>query len=40
MLYFDLEYEICYFEDNKTIYACNKSIDTVIVKLEDDLQKS
>ena len=39
MLYLDLEYEICNFADDTTIYACDKSIDTVIVKLEDDLQK-
>ena len=39
MFYIDLESEICNFADDTTIYACNKSIDTVIVKLEDDLQK-
>ena len=39
MLYLDLESEICNFEDDTSIYACDKSIDTVIVKLEDDLQK-
>ena len=39
MLYLDLESEICNFADDTTCYACEKSIDTVIVKLEDDLQK-
>ena len=39
MLYLDLESEICNFADDTTLYACDKSIDTVIVKLEDDLQK-
>ena len=39
MFYIDLEFEICNLVDDTTIYACKKSIDTVIVKLEDDLQK-
>ena len=39
MFYLDLESAICNFADDTTIYACDKSIDTVIVKLEDDLQK-
>ena len=39
MFYLDLESEICNFADDTTLYACDKSIDTVIVKLEDDLQK-
>ena len=39
LFYLDLESEICNFADDTTIYACDKSIDTVIVKLEDDLQK-
>ena len=38
MFYSDLESEICHFANDTTIYACDKSIDTVIVKL-DDLQK-
>ena len=39
MFYLDIESEICNFADDTTIYACDKSIDTVIIKLEDDLQK-
>ena len=39
MLHLDLESEICNFADDTTIYTCDKSINTVIVKLEDDLQK-
>ena len=39
MFYLDLESEICNFADDTKIYACDKSIDAVIVKLEDDLQK-
>ena len=39
MLYLDLESEICNFADDTKTYACDKSVDTVIVKLEDDLQK-
>ena len=39
MFYFDLESEICNFADDATIYACDKPIDTVIGKLDDDLQK-
>ena len=39
MFYFNLEYKICNFADDTTIYVCKKYIDTVIVKLEDDLQK-
>ena len=39
MFYLDLESEICYFAVDTKVYACDKSIDTVIVKLEDDLQK-
>ena len=49
MFYLDLGSEICNFADDTTIYACEGSIDTVIVKLsrmiqqfmhvKDDLQK-
>ena len=39
MPYLDQESEICNFADEKTIYACNRSIDTVIVKPEDNVQK-
>ena len=39
IIYLDLESEICNFADDTTIYACGRSIDTVVVKLEDDLQK-
>ena len=39
MLYLNLESEIRNIADDTTVYACDKSIDTVIVKLEDDLQK-
>ena len=39
MSYLDLESEICNFADDTTIYACDRFIDIVIVKLEDDLQK-
>ena len=39
MFYLDLEFEICNFVDDTTIYACSKSINTVILKLEYDLQK-
>ena len=39
MFYIDLECEICNFADDTTIYACERPIDTVTVKLEDDLQK-
>ena len=39
MLYLDLESEICNFADDTTIYACDRVIDNVIVKLEEDLQK-
>ena len=31
MFYLDLKSEICNFADNAKIYACDKSIDTVIV---------
>ena len=31
MLYINLEFEICNFADDKTIYACDKCIDTVLV---------
>ncbi len=31
--------EICSFADDTTIYACDTSIDTVTIKLKDDLQK-
>ena len=39
LFYLDLESEICNYADDTTIYACDKSIDTVIVKLKDDLPK-
>ena len=39
MFYLDLESEICNFADVTAIYTCKKSTYTVIVKLEDDLQK-
>ena len=39
IFYLDLKSEICNFADDTTIYVCEISIDTVIVKLEDDLQK-
>ena len=39
MFYVDLESEICNFADDATIYACYTPNDTVIVKLEDELQK-
>ena len=39
MLYLDLESEICNFADDTTIYASDRVIDNVIVKLEEDLQK-
>ena len=39
LFYLDIESEICNYADDTTIYACDKSIDTVIVKLEDKLQK-
>ena len=39
MFYLDLEFEICNFADDTTVYALIRSIDNVIVKLEDDLQK-
>ena len=35
MFYLDLASEICNFADDTAIYACDRSIDTVIVKLED-----
>ena len=40
MFYIDLKSENCNFADDTTIYACDKSIDAVIVKLEGDLQKT
>ena len=39
MLYLDRKSEIHNFVDDTTIYACDRSIDTVVVKLEDDFQK-
>ena len=39
VFYLDLESEICNFVDDTTFYACDRSIDTLMVKLEDDLQK-
>ena len=38
MFYLDLESEICKFADDTKNYACEKSIDPVVEKLEDDLQ--
>ena len=38
LFYLDLEPEICNFADDIIIYACDTSIHTVIVILEDDLQ--
>ena len=38
LFYLDLEPEICNVTDYTTIYKCEKSIDTVIVNLEEDLQ--
>ena len=39
IFYLDLESDICNFADNTTVDTCEKSIDALIVKLEDDLQK-
>ena len=35
----ELESEICNFADDTTIYACDTSVDVVIIKLEGDLQR-
>ena len=37
--YLDPESEVCNFADDTTTYTCDRSIDTMIVKLEDGLQK-
>ena len=39
MFYGDLESEIYNFVDDTTSYACDTSTNTIVVKLEDDLQK-
>ena len=33
----ELESEICNFADDTTIYACDTSVDSVMIKLESDL---
>ena len=39
LFYRDLELEICNFADDATIYSCDSNIDSVIIKLERDLQE-
>ena len=39
LFYRDLESEICNFVDDTTIYSCESNIDSVIIKLERDLQE-
>ena len=39
LFYRDLESEICNFADDTTIYSCESNIDSVIIKLERDLQE-
>ena len=39
MFYLDLQSEICSFANGTNIYACDTTIDIVVVELEDDLQK-
>ena len=39
LFFADLESEICNFADDTTISACDTSIDAVVIKLKDDLQK-
>ena len=39
LFYRNLESEICKFADDTTIYLCDSNIDSVIVKLERDLQE-
>ena len=39
LFYRDLESEICNFADDTTIYSCESNIDSVLIKLERDLQE-
>ena len=39
LFFTDLESEICNFADDTTIYACDISINTFTIKLNDGLQK-
>ena len=39
LFYRDLASEICNFADDTTIYSCDANIDSVIIKLERDLQE-
>ena len=39
LFYRHLQSEICNFADGITIYSCDSNIDSVIIKLERDLQK-
>ena len=39
LFYRDLESEICNLADDTTIYSCDSNIDSVIIKLERDLQE-
>ena len=39
LFYRDLKSEICNFADDTTIFSCDSNIDSVIIKLEKDLQE-
>ena len=39
LFYTDLESEKCNFADDTTFYACDTSVNAIIVKIKDDLQK-
>ena len=32
--------ELCNFADDNTVYACEESLDKVVIKLEDDIQQA
>ena len=39
LFFFEMESEICNFADDTTVYACDTSIEAVMIRLESDVQR-